>query len=172
MPSPFQGIDIASSALAAYTQAMNVVSNNIANVNTTGYTREVATFNSDPTSLIYAGKPIQIGNGVNISSVSGVRDTYLNSQMQTLASQIGQTNSQLSGSQQIQSQFNEPGTSGIQNAMDTFFNSWSSLASDPSNGALLSQVQLAGETLASRVQGTYQNLSGLQTQNTQQVNDT
>ena len=172
MPSPFQGIDIASTALASYNQALNVVSNNIANVNTPGYTREIANFEPNPASIVYSQHPILVGNGVNISSVSSVRDSYLYSQMQTLSSQVGQTNAQLGGSQQIQTQFNEPGTSGIQNAMDTFFNSWSSLSSDPSNTALLSQVQLSGETLASRVQGTYQNLSGLQTQNTQQINDT
>lgn len=172
MPSPFQGIDIASTALSAYSQALNVVSNNIANVNTPGYSREQSTFQANPASIFYSSQPIYIGNGVNLSSVTGVRSAYLQNQMNNLSTQIGQTNSQLSGSQQIQSQFNEPGTSGIQNAMDGFFNSWSALSSDPSSVALRSQVQLAGETLTSRVQGTYQNLSGLQTQNTQQIQDT
>jgi len=172
MPSPFQGIDIASSALSAFNQGLNVTGNNIANVNTPGYSEEQASFQGVVNSNGSQPGFLALGNGVTLSSVNRVRNLYLDSQMNSVSSSLGQTNSLLGGSQQIQSQFNEPGPSGVQSSLDSFFNSWSALAANPSNAGLLSQVQQSGETLASRVRDTYANLSTLQSQNTQQIQST
>ena len=40
MPSTFFGLNIASSGLSAYQVALNTTANNIANVQTTGYSRQ------------------------------------------------------------------------------------------------------------------------------------
>ncbi|HXW90259.1 MAG TPA: flagellar hook protein FlgE [Terriglobales bacterium] len=64
---------VALSGLSASEQALNVISNNLANLNTTGYKDQSANFQS----LFYqnvgsdgAGEPIQVGAGVQVGSVS------------------------------------------------------------------------------------------------------
>jgi len=64
---------VALSGLSASEQALNVISNDLANLNTTGYKDQSANFQS----LFYqnlgsdgAGEPIQVGAGVQIGSVS------------------------------------------------------------------------------------------------------
>jgi len=64
---------VALSGLTASEQGLNVISNNLANLNTVGYKDQTANFQS----LFYqnlgtdgAGDPIQVGAGVDISSVS------------------------------------------------------------------------------------------------------
>ena len=64
---------VALSGLTASEQGLNVISNNLANLNTVGYKDQTANFQS----LFYqnlgtdgAGDPIQVGAGVDVSSVS------------------------------------------------------------------------------------------------------
>jgi flagellar hook protein FlgE len=64
---------VALSGLSASEQALNVISNNLANLNTTGYKDQSANFQS----LFYqslgsdgGGEPIQVGAGVQVGSVS------------------------------------------------------------------------------------------------------
>ena len=173
MPSTFQSIDIASSALSALQQALDVTGQNVSNVNTPGYTREVANFVQNPSSSIWDSQGQQwLGNGVGIADVTRVQSGYLVALQNSNASDLGKTNAQLSGSQQVQSVFNEPSTTGINSALSSFFNAWSALSSNPSDPGTLTQVQQAGENLTNLVSGNYTNLANLQIQNKSQIQGT
>lgn len=173
MSSTFQSIDIASSALNSLQQALDVTGQNVSNINTPGYNRQVANFSTNPESGIWDAQGIQwLGNGVGIADISRVQSAYLVSLQNSNASTVGKTNAQLAGSQQIQSTINEPSANGINESLSAFFNSWSALSSNPSDPGTLTQVQQAGENLANQVSGTYANLTTLGQQNQSQIQDT
>ena len=63
-------LGIAQRALLASETALGVVGNNIANVNTPGYTREVPDLESDPS--IVSPQGVLIGTGVHVAAVRQV----------------------------------------------------------------------------------------------------
>ncbi len=67
-----QGLQTALTGLIAEQQALDVTGDNIANVNTEGYSRETAVFQTNPTIDIPAissltGEGAQLGTGVNVA---------------------------------------------------------------------------------------------------------
>jgi flagellar hook-associated protein 1 FlgK len=168
----FSAINIASQALQAFQQALDVTGNNVSNSSTAGYSRQVANFSEAPsTEFSTMTGQAWMGNGVSMGSVTGIRDLFLQAQSNNSASGLGQTNAQLAGGQQIQSVFTDTTGSGIANDLSSFYNSWSSLASQPTTAMRL-QVQQAGEQLATDVQHTYQQLGTMQTQAQQSTTQT
>lgn len=170
--STFSAITQASQALQAFQDALSVTGNNIANANSPGYARETVTFAQNPAEEIYSPNGQQfIGTGVNIASISRMTNMFLQAQYLTSSSNLGQTNAQLAGGQQVQALFTDATGTGISNDLTAFYNSWSALASQP-NAANLQAVQQAGSTLASDISGTYGNLQQLSTQANGQASQT
>ena len=71
-------MDIAQQALMANQEALNVTSNNVANQNTAGYTRQVVSFQSVDAVTLSGGA---VGSGVTASATSQ-RDRVLEQQVQ------------------------------------------------------------------------------------------
>ena len=71
-------MDIAQQALVADQEALNVTSNNVANQNTAGYTREVVNFQTVDAVTLSGGT---FGSGVTASATSQ-RDRVLEQQVQ------------------------------------------------------------------------------------------
>ena len=147
-------LSLISQALDADQAALNVVSNNVANANTPGYTEEVPTWSQN--------QPIQIngilnGAGVTETGAASQRDHVLQerlNQQQQLASASG---SRLSALNSVQALFTPASGSASSTAGDIgsdltgFFNSFSSLEANPSNGSLREQVLSTASTLAGDV---------------------
>lgn len=172
MPGPFVGIDIAGRALRSLQRALDVTGHNIANVNTPGYSRQVADFRQTTPTTFYSNGRQLLGSGVDISSVNRIRDMFLDARMRDGRSAMGHFSALTTQLEQTQSVFGEPGPHGISSALDRFWNSWSALASNPSDPGARMQVKLAGETLASRIRGTYAELTRQSNQIDQQIGST
>lgn len=172
MSGLFQAINTSGNSLDVFQQELNTTSQNISNVNTAGYSRQTVTLNALPDTPYYNNGPQFIGDGVSIGSVSRITDMFLQAQANANSSQLGQTSAQLNGSQQVEQALNEPSTTGISSALDAFWSSWSGLASDPSDISSRVAVQQAGINLASKIQGTYQQISAANQQNNQSIQST
>ncbi len=172
MPGLFSAIDNMSAALQAFQQELSVTSNNVANVNTPGYSRQVAQLAEAPTSTYTAGAVMSIGNGVTVSSINRIQDMFLQQRTQTAASDTGRLGTMSNGLTAVQGMLNEPGTSGISDALSSFFNAWSGLASNPSDSSQQLQVQTTAQTLTQRVQTLNQSLNAQATQETQTIGTT
>jgi flagellar hook-associated protein 1 FlgK len=136
---------ISTEALLADQGALAVVSNNISNVNTPGYTREVANLEETP--------PVNVGNlqydtGVAIGSIQSVRDNVLQLRLNQETENQGQLNTLSNGLNQIQTLFNEPAGSGLQTLLSQFYGSFQQLSSDPTNSGLRQNVISAAQSLA------------------------
>ncbi len=136
---------ISTEALLADQGALAVVSNNISNVNTPSYTREVA--NLEETPPVDVGN-LQYGTGVAIGSIQSVRDNVLQLRLNQETENQGQLNTLSNGLNQIQTLFNEPAGSGLQTLLSQFYGSFQQLSSDTTNSGLRQNVISAAQSLA------------------------
>lgn len=172
MPSPFHGINLASNALRAFQRQLDVTGNNIGNVNTPGYSRQVADLVTPEGTTVYGVRPFTIGNGVSIGNVNRIRDQFLETRRMSENAQLGRFTTLSGGLRGVLSVYGEPSDTGIANALDQFFNSWSALASNPGSPGARETVQAAGATLASRVRTTYGQLVSAESLVTTQIDGT
>ncbi len=144
MPGLNTSMSVAVQALQAEQGALNVTTNNIANVNTPGYSRQVATFNEAPT---VAEGNLVFGQGVTLEQYQSIRDQLLQLRIYEETQQQSNSQAQLSSLTQIEGNFSDP-TQGVGGALSAFFNSLSQLSTDPTNSSARQQVLTAGNNLA------------------------
>ena len=159
MAGPFLGINMASQAMRGLQYALDTTGHNISNVNTRGYTRQAVDFGALPALNFYSMGWKSVGQGSFVSSVNRVRADYLDRSLNNAASSHGKYSTLSEGLGQIDAIYGEPSDTGISNALNRFFDSWSGLASDPSNPATRADVRLSGQTLADRVRNRYADVS-------------
>jgi flagellar hook-associated protein 1 FlgK len=149
----------ALTGLIAEQGALQVTTNNVANVNTPGYTREQAMLaTSDPV----VSDPLTFGTGVNLQSIESIRDPLLESQIQQQTQTQGQFTTLTSALQQTQVNFTSS-TGDIGTAISSFFNSINQLSTNPSDLSLRQSVLTAAGNLASSFNTTANNLSQQET---------
>jgi len=164
-------MDIARQALTANQEALNVTSNNVANQNTAGYTRQVVSFQTVDAVTLSGGT---YGSGVTASATSQ-RDRVLEQQVQQQTQTQAQSGALESALQQIQNIFGLSSTTSsasstvLGTAIDSFFSSLSSLASSPSDTATRQSVLSAANTLAAAFNSASNQLSQVSTTLNQQV---
>jgi len=158
---PLSGLDATSTAMSA-------IANNIANLNTPGYTREQPILQeADP--IINNG--ITYGQGVTLQGIESLRDSILQLQIDSETQQQGQAQAYVNAMSQAQTLFPDD-TSGIGQQISNFFQSLNSLSTDPSNLALRQSVLSAAGSMASAFNGTANGLSAVRSsldQNVQQA---
>ena len=142
-------LSIAVQAMLADQGALAVTSNNIANVNTPGYTREVANLEEAPPSQF---GNLSYGGGVELSSIQSVRNNILQLRLNQETQNQGKLNTFTDGMNQIQTVFNEDAGTGLQSLLSNFFNSFQTLSSDPTNSGDRQAVIGAAQSLAAGFQ--------------------
>ncbi len=155
-------------ALEANQGALNATSNNIANVNTAGYTREVAQFSENQQNE--SGNSVT-GGGVSLDSIQSIRDELLNLQIQQQTSLQSSADAQSSSLQQIQTSFTSTG-GDIASALTMFSSSLAQLSASPTSTAAQQSVISSGQDLAGAFNSTANALTGAQSQANTQVTQT
>lgn len=139
----------ALSGLIADQGAIAASTNNVANVNTPGYTREEPVLvSSDPV----VDDPLTFGTGVTLQSIESIRDPILESQIQQETQVENQYNTLASALQQTQVSFSSTGDVGT--SISNFFDSINQLSTNPSDLSLRQGVLTAAGNLASSFNGT------------------
>jgi len=168
----FTGYQTALSGLEAAQAAIDTTGENISNANTTGYTRQVVNTAEAGSLSIPAeseqGAGADLGTGVDVTSISRVRDQFLDVQYRAQNSQTSNANTMSSSLQQVQTAINEPSSDGLQNQLDTFYSDWSALANDPTSQAAQTAVIDDGQTLASMFNSVSSQMSTVQSQASQE----
>jgi flagellar hook-associated protein 1 FlgK len=164
-------MDIAQQALMANQEALNVTSNNVANQNTAGYTRQVVSFQSVDAVTLSGGT---VGSGVTASATSQ-RDRVLEQQVQQQTQTQAQSGALESALQQIQNIFGLSSTTSsasstvLGTATDSFFSALSALASNPSDTATRQNVLTTANGLAAAFNSASNQLTQVSTSLNQQV---
>lgn len=155
-------------ALSATQAAIEATSNNIANANTPGYTREVPQF-SENAQTVTGGQVL--GGGVSLDGLQSVRDELLNIQIQQQTSSQSSYDTASGLLQQVQSSF---ATSGgdVGTALSSFASSLTQLSANPSSAAAREQILTSGNNLANAFNSTATGLSQVQSEANNQVTQT
>jgi flagellar hook-associated protein 1 len=152
-------LNIAVGAMLADQAALDTTSNNIANANTPGYSRQTVTFDETP-PVEYGGQ--LFGNGVEIGQITSQRNNVLQMRLDQETQEQSKYDSFLTSMQQAQALFNETSGTGLQSSITAFFNSLQQLSTDPSNTSLRQAVLSAAQNVAQNFNSTSSRLTSLQ----------
>ena len=141
--------DIGRKGLRTNLAGLDVTGNNIANVNTEGYSREKIQFKPSHSMKTPYGV---FGTGAEIEGVNRVRDAIVDRQIRTQSSPMGEYEVLENLYTQIENIFNEPNAEyGIRTQIERLFNSFYELANDPESGTarniVYSQAQVLSEVI-------------------------
>lgn len=132
MSGGFLGLNTALSGLFANQRSLGIVSHNIANANTEGYSRQVMNTKAyDPQKL--QGGLGTLGVGVDITAVKQIRDNYLDFKYRVETSVQGEWDARASVLEELEGIFNEPSDSSIAELLDQYYESLQSLQKNPEN---------------------------------------
>ena len=138
--------DVGSSALNSLQRAISTTGNNIANVNTEGYSRQQVEFSSRTPD--YVGG-LSLGTGVEVSAIRRAYDQFLTADVQARTSSSSYYNLYAGTAEQIDNLMADPATS-IASAMDQFFASMEAVANSPASQPERQVMLAEAQTLASR----------------------
>jgi flagellar hook-associated protein 1 FlgK len=166
-------MSLATGALAAEQSALTETANNVANVNTPGYSRKQPQFGENPPIVL---GQLTFGTGVSLENAASIRDPILQIRIQQETGTQGELSAFVNAMQQVQTQFNNQGND-IGTQLSALFASISQLSTSPASIALRQGVLTAASNLASSISTTANNLESQQanldlsvTQSVDQVN--
>src|SRR5579872_578074 len=157
MSSLFASMSIAMRALLAQQGALETTSNNVANINTPGYSRQRPIMvESDPS---WEGNFL-MGSGVTLQGIESLRDNVLELRLDEETQQQGQLSAFLNAMRQVETLFS--GNDGeIGDTISKFFTSLDKLSTDPSSTPMRQGVLQAATNLATAFRRTASNLGSL-----------
>ncbi|UJF33229.1 flagellar hook-associated protein FlgK [Paenibacillus hexagrammi] len=174
MSSTFMGLETAKRSLFTQTAALNTTGHNIANANTKGYSRQVvnmvASQPMEAPSLTRSNTPGQLGTGVEYTSVTRIRENFLDDQYRNENKKLGSTSIQQDTLSKLEKIFNEPSDTGLQSVLGNFWSSWSDLSKDPENTDARKVVRENAMALTDTFQYVSKSLSDLSNDLTTNIN--
>lgn len=138
-------LDIARRALHAHQSAMNTAGNNIANVNTEGYSRQRVKLASTNSVVTPYGI---LGSGVKFDGVERIRSKFVDKQLINERPSLNRFEFKSNALQFIEEILNEPSDIGLNRNLEDFFNSFHDLANDPESSAARTVVREKAITLS------------------------
>jgi len=150
---------ISVSALNAAQAGLNTTSNNIANANTPGYSRE---------SIVQAVMPAQntgsgyFGEGVNVTTVVRNYNQFLNTQLNQTQTQSSSLSTQYGLAQQVSNLLGGTGNT-LSQSMQDFFTSVNAVANAPQSTAARQTLIGSAQTMVDGFQSTSQSLNQIRT---------
>ncbi len=155
----FASFEIPRSGLTVSQRALEVISHNIANVNTPGYVRQQAMITTGAyTNEVSKYGTYQLGLGADIQQIRQIRNVFLDNIYRQENTTLGYWESRNKTFQDVQAVIGDPMGSGLQDSMNQFWDSWQELSKDPDSltvralvrqrgGALVQQFNHMGEQL-------------------------
>jgi flagellar hook-associated protein 1 FlgK len=154
--STFGGLNTASTALWAAQRGLDVTGQNIANVNTAGYSRqrvEQASVNGNTVPAVHSVSD-GIGSGVDSGTVTRIRDAFLEARGRLESATTARLTVQSQAYVQIEQALREPGPTGIQSMLTDVWKGFSAVSNNPIEGAARGQVIERLQTLAAGIRTT------------------
>lgn len=124
----FSIFESAVSALRANSQSISVAANNIANVNTPGYSRQKVILASPQPQFIGG---LEVGRGVDVKAITRTFDRLAELRLRSAAGEQAQTDVRAGSLQQVQEVFNEIAQNGLSSFTTDFFNAFHDVSTEP-----------------------------------------
>ena len=152
-------MSVAGSALLAHQKAISVTGNNIANVNTPGYSRQKLILENNTPVLSSAGS---MGSGVDAVSVERVYDRFLGLQINGESETLGRWEAQMGGLELAEGIFDESGEFGLSQSLNQFFGAWQDVTNNPSGYNERVVLQARSEVMTGTFNRIYSDLERAQ----------
>ncbi|GIG27678.1 flagellar hook-associated protein FlgK [Cellulomonas marina] len=165
--STFSGISTALSSLVAQRQALDVTSQNVANANTVGYTRQRATLVASPTAINPSmfSTASGVGDGVRVTGVARLADAFLDAQVRSTTSGAAFHAVRATAYDTLETSLGELDTdSSLSAGMNDMWAAWGDLSNHTDQAATRTSVLDRSAAVVDRIGALYQ---GVRTQWTQ-----
>ncbi len=172
MPSTFFGLTVAYSGLNASQAQLNTTANNISNVETKGYSRQVVNVVASSALRAYQ-KFGTTGTGVTAESVTQLRDLYYDEKYWNNQSDLGFYDKKLYYMEQIESYYSETTTkSGFSTIYAKMFNALDTLKTNAGDTSVRNQFISDAQELCTYFNSVSQRLQDLQSSINDEVKTT
>ena len=166
------GLNTAVTALRAHQLAVDVASNNIANAQTPGYSRQRVLLQAQgvrATGWSSMNVSPAAGLGVSATNVTRMRDTFLDFQARQTVGSKAQYEAFSGALGRAELTFNEPSDQGMGNLLSKFYNAWQDVVNDPESSAARVALVQATSTLTANIQRVYSALQSIRSDVNSQV---
>ena len=143
--SLFSSLQLATNALHAQSIGLQVVGQNIANVNTPGYSRATTVFTPAPTQRV---GNLLLGLGVEVDSIKQVIDEHLNSRLRAATADRVGGEVQENAYSQLEGIINELQDNDLSTSLNNFLGAISQVLNQPESVSVRNLAVLQGKTLA------------------------
>ena len=172
MASTFFGLSIATSGLRAYQASANTVANNISNVDTTGYTKQVTNMKANNSLRSYTEYGT-LSTGVSAESVTQLRSEYYDNKYWQYSGFRGEYDEKVKYMDQLQTYFQDDSTiEGFSTIYAKFFNDIDSLRGNAADTSVRNQVISGAKKLCSYFNTVADGLKSIQEDLNEQINST
>ena len=146
--SLFSSLQLASNALQAQSIGLQVVGQNIANVNTPGYSRAEVIYTPAPTQRVGG---LLLGLGVEVDSIKQRIDEHLNERLRAATSDRVGGEIQEDAYAQLESIIGELQDTDLSTSLNNFLGAISQVLNQPESVSVRNLAMLQGKTLASDI---------------------
>ena len=139
-------LGISSGAIGAYQRALSTVSNNIANVNTEGYSRQdVVLQDSAPNQQA----SMYLGTGVMVQTIRRQYDEFAETNLRNSNSDLNAQGPMVDYTKRVMDIMGDKSI-GLSSALDDYFNAAGSLSADPASSVLRTSFLRSADGVSSR----------------------
>ncbi len=172
MPSTFFGLNIAYTAVVSAQAGTNTTANNIANVRTAGYSRQVA--NTQAADAIRVNtKYGTMGAGVVTTSVTRLRDAYYDTKYWRNQSDVGLYEKRLYYLEQIENVYDDDeGNTGFVTIFGKMFNALDTLKGNAGDSNVRNQFISSAQNLTNYFNGVSTQLKNMQSDINNEIKST
>jgi len=150
-------LNAGKTSLITNQKSIEIVGNNIANVNTEGYSRQRADLKQIP--AVNFGD-FFVGQGVTVSNVSREYDVFINRQLQEKSIAFGEESGRSTPLAELERIFNVS-DNNLAADIDKFFDAWQQLTTNPSGQVERDTVLQRGQLMGEAFSNTYNELENV-----------
>ena len=151
--STFGLLNTAYSGLAAARAALDTTGQNIANVNTEGYTRQrvsQASISGVGNSSLFVNG-LNLGEGVRIAGIDRLADSLVDANVRNTASSSGYWTAAAGALGTVETSLGEPGATGLSTTLSRFWQAWGNLSNHAGDEPVSADLLSAANTLVDRI---------------------
>ncbi|MET7420629.1 flagellar hook-associated protein FlgK [Dactylosporangium sp. NPDC005555] len=169
--STFSGLNTALSALYAQRRALDVTGQNIANVNTEGYSRQRVELSpvENVTEPARYSLSAGVGDGVRITGVTRLHNEFMTNRTRSEHGLNEYLQAQKTVYANVEQALAEPSDNGLQAQFSDYWNAWSDVANRPGDASARTQLLSRANTVAGTMRTTRANLGELYTATREQL---
>lgn len=173
MANGMASLYVGASGLKSAQAALNTTAHNLANINTTGYTRQQVLFSD--TQYMNVNTLSGTGNyglGVTVAEINRIRDQFIDEAYRSSNSKLGYYNSQYKALEEIEDQFGELQGVTYQQSLENLKGAINAISTTPTSTVARSTLIQYATAFIDRSNAVYEGLKSYQTTLNTQVSNT